>query len=62
MLSYPSQGNTSTRAQKLTTQHGLGEECGGIRPCANENWHGHNFDLIVTIKVFQIQAQVSLST
>lgn len=19
-------------------------------PCANENWHGHNFDLIVTIK------------
>jgi 6-pyruvoyltetrahydropterin/6-carboxytetrahydropterin synthase len=21
-------------------------------PCANENWHGHNFDLIVTIKGF----------
>jgi 6-pyruvoyltetrahydropterin/6-carboxytetrahydropterin synthase len=19
-------------------------------PCANENWHGHNFDLIVTVK------------
>lgn len=19
-------------------------------PCANENWHGHNFDLIVTLK------------
>jgi 6-pyruvoyltetrahydropterin/6-carboxytetrahydropterin synthase len=19
-------------------------------PCANENWHGHNFELIVTIK------------
>jgi 6-pyruvoyltetrahydropterin/6-carboxytetrahydropterin synthase len=19
-------------------------------PCANENWHGHNFDMIVTIK------------
>jgi len=19
-------------------------------PCANENWHGHNYDLIVTIK------------
>lgn len=21
-------------------------------PCANENWHGHNFDLIVTVKGF----------
>lgn len=19
-------------------------------PCANENWHGHNFDLIITVK------------
>ena len=19
-------------------------------PCANENWHGHNFELIVTVK------------
>lgn len=19
-------------------------------PCANENWHGHNFDLVVTVK------------
>jgi 6-pyruvoyltetrahydropterin/6-carboxytetrahydropterin synthase len=19
-------------------------------PCANDNWHGHNFDLIVTVK------------
>ena len=19
-------------------------------PCANENWHGHNFDLLVTVK------------
>lgn len=22
--------------------------------CANSNWHGHNFDLYVTVKVFQI--------
>lgn len=21
-------------------------------PCANENWHGHNFELIVTVKGF----------
>ena len=26
-------------------------------PCANENWHGHNFELIVTVK-----GEVDLST
>ena len=29
-------------------------------PCANENWHGHNFDLIVTIKGIPDPAQVLL--
>ena len=26
------------------------EECRSTWPCANDNWHGHNFDLIVTLK------------
>lgn len=28
----------------------LEENTAAFGPCANENWHGHNYDLIVTVK------------
>jgi len=48
---YVSRKEHFNAAHKLYNPEGSREKNVEIfGPCANENWHGHNFDLIVTIK------------
>ena len=48
---YVSRKEHFNAAHKLYNPEWSKEKNGEVfGPCANENWHGHNFDLIVTIK------------
>ena len=40
--------NAAHKLYNPAWSHGKNVEVFG--PCANENWHGHNFDLIITVK------------
>lgn len=48
---YVSRKEHFNAAHKLYNPHWSEEKNAEVfGPCANANWHGHNFDLIVTIK------------
>ena len=51
MIVYVSRKEHFNAAHKLyNPEWGKEKNFEVFGPCANENWHGHNFDLIVTIK------------
>lgn len=48
---YVSRKEHFNAAHKLTNPAWSKEKNSEVfGPCANENWHGHNFDLIITVK------------
>lgn len=51
MMIYVSRKEHFNAAHKLYNPNWSKEKNAEVfGPCANENWHGHNFDLIVTVK------------
>lgn len=51
MIVYVSRQEHFNAAHKLYNPNWSEEKNSAVfGPCANENWHGHNFNLIVTVK------------